>query len=366
MRKIDSEISHDMERIDAHTHHPGDVPQSAAFLREMELKLINIAIAVQSKDWRSEGVWAADRYRSLADSHPDRYAWCTSFDLPNCEDPDYAERVIEGLKKDLDAGAVACKFWKNIGLEVRTQSGGYMQLDDPCLTPIFSYLQNAEVTVVIHAGDPQKYWKPQRNGSGRCAYHGDLPSSRRNRGADMPSYEEILAARDRILMHYPKLQVVGAHLGSHERDLVGLARRLDRHPNFAVDTAARTLDLAHHDGTVVREFFTKYQDRIIWGTDLGAWRVQSGMAVEEANASLACLRQDYLEEFAFYETSDQLRIHNFTWNKITPTELSAAGNHSRLPGEPVAGLGLSKEILQKFYCSNAKCWFPRLSTQRED
>lgn len=363
MRSIDGEDSHEMERIDAHTHHPGDVPQSAAFLREMKLKLINIAIAVSSKDWRSEGVWAADRYRNLADSHPDRYAWCTSFDLPNGEDPHYAEMVIESLKKDLDAGAVACKFWKNIGLEVRAQSGVYLQLDDPCLAPIFSYLQNAEVTVVIHAGDPQKYWKALRRGSGRYAYHGDLQSSRRNSGCGIPTYEEILAARDRVLMLYPKLQVVGAHLGSHERDLIGLARRLDRYPNFAVDTAARVLDLAHHDRAVVREFFAKYQDRIIWGTDLGAWRIQSLMAAEEARASLDCLRQDYLEEFTFYETSDQLRIHNFTWNKTTPAELLAAGSRSRLPGEPVAGLGLSKGILQKFYCSNAKSWFPRLPTQ---
>ena len=169
--------SHDMEKIDAHTHHPGDVPESAALLQELKLKLINIAIAVRSKDWRSEGTWGADRYRDLARSHPDRYAWCTSFDLPKGDDPEYAEMVIEGLKKDLAAGAVACKFWKNIGLEVRTPSGGYLQVDDLCLSPIFSYLQNAGVTVVIHAGDPQKYWKPLSDGSGRYAYYGDLQSS---------------------------------------------------------------------------------------------------------------------------------------------------------------------------------------------
>jgi hypothetical protein len=135
---------------------------------------------------------------------------------------------------------------------------------------------------------------------------------------------------------------------------------LDRHPNFAVDTAARVLDLAHHDRAVVRDFFAKYQDRIIWGTDLGAWRVQSGMSAEEVRVSLDCLRQDYLEEFCFYETSDELQIHNFTWNKTTPAELLAVGTRSRL-GEPVAGLGLPKQILKNFYCSNAKRWFPRLS-----
>jgi predicted TIM-barrel fold metal-dependent hydrolase len=361
-RSVGREDSHEMEKIDAHTHHPGDIPESAALLQELKLKLINIAIAVRSKDWRSEGVWGADRYRNLAHSHPDRYAWCTSFDLPNGKDPDYAERVIESLKKDLAAGAVACKFWKNIGLQVRTRSGGYMQADDVCLAPIFSYLQNAGVSVVIHAGDPQKYWEPLEEESGRYTYCGDLQPSSLDQRREIPTYGEILAARDRILMLYPRLQVVGAHLGSHERDLAGLAERLDRYPNFAVDTAARALDLAHHDRAVVRDFFAKYQGRIIWGTDLGAWRVQSGMSAEEARACLDCLRQDYLEEFTFYETSDQLRIHNFTWNKMTPAELLAAGSRSRLPGEPVAGLRLPKQILQKFYCSNAKRWFPRLTT----
>lgn len=359
---ITGEDSHEMEKIDAHTHHPGDVCESVALLQELNLRVINIAIAVSSKDWRSEGVWAADRYRNLARSHPDRYAWCTSFDLPNGEAPEYAEMVIESLKKDLAAGAVACKFWKNIGLEVRTPSGGYLQVDDPCLAPIFSYLQNTGVTVVIHAGDPQKYWKPLKDGSGRYAYDGDLQPPQQDRRCAVPSLEEILAARDRILMLYPRLKVVGAHLGSHERDLVGLAQRLDRFPNFAVDTAARVLDLAHHDRAVVRDFFAKYQDRIIWGTDLGAWRVQSGMGAEEVRASLDCLRQDYLEEFAFYETSDELQIHNFTWNKTTPAEILAAGSRSRL-GEPVAGLGLPKQILKNIYCSNAKRWFPRLSTE---
>jgi predicted TIM-barrel fold metal-dependent hydrolase len=151
---IDGGDFHEMEKIDAHTHHPGNIPQSIALLQELKLKLVNIAIAVSSKDWRSEGVWGADRYRDLALSHPDRYAWCTSFDLPDGEDPNYAEKVIEGLKKDFAAGAIACKFWKNIGLEVRTKSGAYLQMDDACLAPIFSYLQNAGVTVVIHAGDP--------------------------------------------------------------------------------------------------------------------------------------------------------------------------------------------------------------------
>ena len=56
---------------------------------------------------------------------------------------------------------------------------------------------------------------------------------------DAPGKEAILTARDRVLARYPRLRVVGCHLGSDEDNLKQLARRLDAYPNFAVDTAAR-------------------------------------------------------------------------------------------------------------------------------
>ena len=56
---------------------------------------------------------------------------------------------------------------------------------------------------------------------------------------DHPRKETILAARDHLLAENPKLRVVGAHLGSMETDVDEIAKRFDRYPNFAVDTAAR-------------------------------------------------------------------------------------------------------------------------------
>jgi len=54
-------------------------------------------------------------YRRLAQEHPDRYVWCTSFDLPRFDDPRYLEKVLEDLDRDFDAGAIACKVWKISG-----------------------------------------------------------------------------------------------------------------------------------------------------------------------------------------------------------------------------------------------------------
>ena len=85
--------------------------------------------------------------------------------------------------------------------------------------------------------------------------------------AGAPAKEVILAARDRVLARYPKLRVVGCHLGSDEDDLSRLAQRLDAYPNFAVDTAARIRYFARGDRDRAREFLIRYQDRILYATD---------------------------------------------------------------------------------------------------
>ena len=70
-----------------------------------------------------------------------------------------------------------------------------------------------------------------------CAYYSDNPQWHMYGKAGAPVKEDILKARDRVLARYPKLRVVGCHLGSDEDDLGRLAKRLDAYPNFAVDTA---------------------------------------------------------------------------------------------------------------------------------
>src|SRR5262249_30185001 len=81
-----------------------------------------------------------------------------------------------------------------------------------------------------------------------------------------PAKEEILAARDRVLSRHPKLRMIGCHIGSNEQDLTRAARRLDAHPNFVMDLAARVRILMRQDPKTVREFVLKYADRLLYGT----------------------------------------------------------------------------------------------------
>ncbi|MBA4141291.1 MAG: amidohydrolase family protein [Segetibacter sp.] len=76
-----------------------------------------------------------------------------------------------------------------------------------------------------------------------------------------------------MLEKHPDLKFIGAHLGSLEWSIEELAKRLDKFPNMAVDMAARLSGLQYLAVTNwrgVRDFFIKYQDRLIYATDLEA------------------------------------------------------------------------------------------------
>ncbi len=144
---------------------------------------------------------------------------------------------------------------------------------------------------------------------------------------------DILQARDRVISRYPKLRVVGCHLGSNEEDLNALAKRLDRLANFAVDLAARIRYFAAGDRDKAREFLIRYQDRITYGTD---FTLPTGGGDQGASSSLTAQ-------------------HDRDWQY-----LASAGTVSYNRRE-VKGLGLPPEVLRKIFRENALRWFPGIA-----
>jgi hypothetical protein len=88
---------------------------------------------------------------------------------------------------------------------------------------------------------------------------------------EQPSYESLIAARDRFVARHPKLNFIGAHMASLEWSVDELAKFLDAYPNATADLAARMTQVQYQsalDFDKVRRFFIKYQDRLLYGTDL--------------------------------------------------------------------------------------------------
>jgi predicted TIM-barrel fold metal-dependent hydrolase len=153
---------------------------------------------------------------------------------------------------------------------------------------------------------------------------------------ERPSKEAVLEARDRMLRDHPNLRVIGCHLGSMEEDVNDVARRLDQYPNFAVDTAERIIDLVLQPREKVRAFLVQYQDRVLYGTDLGL------MPWQEPVRTIHEMEETYARDWKFFATDEMVDYS----------------------GRRVRGLGLPDSVLRKLFRNNAIRWVPGLAPTR--
>ncbi len=322
-----------MPIIDAHIHYGDDDPELLDLLAQFDLKLLNITFVDQAHTpWREQ----ATTYNALAQRYPRRFAWCTSFDLPRFDDPHYVDQAVAGLQQDFASGAVACKIWKNVGMEVKTPAGAFFMVDDALFDPIFETIAASGRTLLTHIAEPLACWQPLNEQNPHYGYYSNHPEWHMYGRTNFPSHEELMAARDRVLTKHPKLRMVGAHLASLEWDVDVLAARLDRYPNLAVDISARLIDLVVQDSAKVRQFFLNYQDRILFGTDMVMRQRPSTMNSSERAAALQWLRTTYETHFAYFETTQSLTVR----------------------GRTTTGLGLPTPVLEKLYYHNAQHWYP--------
>ncbi|HLK59242.1 MAG TPA: amidohydrolase family protein [Chthonomonadaceae bacterium] len=322
-----------MKKIDAHIHFAADEPESLGILQENDLKLLNICVATSGPHpWREQ----AETYRRLIEEDPARFAWCTSFDLPRFDDPQYIEKVLEDLDRDFAAGAIACKVWKNIGMEVLAPSGAFLMPDDPLLDPIYLHITARNKALLMHIAEPLACWQPLDERNPHYGYYSKHPEWHMYGKSGMPSHSELIQARDNVLARHPELRIIGAHLGSLEYDVQEVANRFERFPNFAVDISARLADIAFQDTATVRQFFLDYQDRILFGTDLVSPLSMADQPTEQRERKLAYFKQSYREHFQYLETEDTFEML----------------------GREVQGIGLPPEVLEKVYYTNALRWYP--------
>lgn len=254
-----------MPVIDAHSHIVGDDAAVLSMLEDLGVHCFNICVARVGLTCDVQ----RQNYAQVAEDHPERYDWITAFEVPDFDDPNYVDRVIEQLDRDFANGAIGCKVWKNIGMEIKTPEGGYMQIDHPLLTPIFEHIERCDRTLLAHIGEPYACWQPLSYDSPHAPYYKEHPQWHMYNKPGVPGFEEISQAFDRLIERHRGLRIVGAHLGSQEYDLRAIARRFDRFPNYAVDTGARNYDLAFMDPGDVTEFLQQYPDRVLFGIDLG-------------------------------------------------------------------------------------------------
>jgi predicted TIM-barrel fold metal-dependent hydrolase len=314
--------------IDSHVHLYKDDPAFGAFMQRLKLRILDICVM----DDRDPSYNSVERQRSdvqrVVHSTSGRAVLCTTFSPYEFEQPGFSERTIRQLNRDFADGAVAVKIYKTMGMEIKTKAGKYLLPDDPAFEPIYKDIAAHHRTVVAHIAEPDSCWKPPDPASPDYEYYKEHPEEYAYAHPEWPSKAAILAARDHILAENPKLRVVGAHLGSMEADVDEMAQRFDRYPNFAVDTAARVPYFMLQPREKVRAFLIKYQDRILYATDL------------------VVLPQDNTEK-ALQEWST---IYERDW-KFFATDQTV-----QYKGHNAQGLKLPEPVLRKLYHDNAVRW----------
>jgi predicted TIM-barrel fold metal-dependent hydrolase len=318
----------DFERIDSHIHIHRDAPAFCSSLKEARWSGLDLVVCPTEKDEPFDLESKLDSTLKGSRASGGRLAWASTFDARGFESPDFAERSTARLRKSFNDGAIGVKIWKNIGMAIRSKSGAYLLPDAPSLLPVYEAILKADRTLVAHLAEPDGAWLPLDDKNPELPYYSKNPHWHML-GKGTPSKEAILSARDSVLARYPRLRVVGCHLGSDEDDLGRLAKRLDTYPNFAVDTAARIRYFARGDRDRAREFLTKYQDRILYATDFG---LRDASPEDGAKVLLA--------------------RHNRDWDFFSGDALM------EYEGRPTRGLALQDTVLRKIFRENARRWLP--------
>ena len=321
----------DFGRIDTHIHIHRDATALLAAIKAMNWHGLDIVVCPASGD---EAFDLEEKLRATLKVQRDSdgmLAWASTFDACGFESPGFSDRTIKRLRRSFEDGAVAVKIWKNIGMAIKSKSGAFLLPDDPTLLPIYEMIQRADRTLVAHLAEPNGAWMPLDARNPEFTYYSNNPQWHMYGKTGAPVKEDILKARDRLLARFPKLRVVGCHLGSDEDDLKRLANRLDAFPNFAVDTAARIRYFAQGNRDEVRQFLTRYQDRILYATDFSLREGDPAVAAKSLRA-----------------------VYNRDWDFFT------GGDMMEYAGRPTRGLALPDTVVRKIFRENALRWLPGL------
>ena len=322
----------DLHPIDVHVHVFENDPAFQAVLNRLHLNLVNILVMDDTLPYRKQlQPQIGDALAVVRASHG-HIALCTTFDPYNFNDQSFPNSAIKQLDENFAQGAVAVKIWKNIGMEIKDSNGKFIMPDDPKFSPIYKEIAKQDKTLMSHVAEPDVAWGPPDSSDPSWSYYQQNPQWFLYNRAGFPSKKTILEARDRVLADNPKLRMVGVHLGSMEKDLDGIASRLDRYPNFAVDTAARMEYLMLAPTEKVRAFLIKYQDRVLYGTDLDL------LATADVQETLKDWESTYARDWRFLATDETFE----------------------LDGRKIRGLKLPEPVLQKIYRNNALHWIPGL------
>jgi Amidohydrolase len=333
--KVSPEWLAGIAKIDAHVHLNGDEGVEPLFekLETENMKWLAICYDGLNLPEMESRKNIAEKFHERI---PERISWITSFQLADWNSPDWQKKVIDSLEESFEQGAVAVKVWKDIGMALKDPDNSLVMIDDPRFDPVFDYIRSRDKTLTGHVIEPKSCWLALEEMAlnNDRDYYSHHPEEHAYKNRDIPRYDKYIDALKGLLERQPDLRIVICHLAGLESDVEALGELLDKHPNFAVDTAARIGHLQALDRDKVRAFLIKYQDRVLYGTDL------------ETSSQDRTVSREFVKQAA--QTWERDRVYFSTDKEISVPELDC----------PVRGLALPAQVLRNIYYENARRWYP--------
>lgn len=317
------------KRIDAHIHYalPLTAETLVEFMERTGTDMANLVMVphTQRLSCVPEALMAKCKY-------PDRFFVFTSLDASEyyLHPKTLGKHMAAYAKRMMHCGCDGIKL-----IEGRPNMRRMMPIPDfdlPCWEPFWAYAEQERVPILWHVNDPQENWDPARVTEYRKA-HGDAYDE-----SDV-HYEDQYRQVETVLKRHPGLKIIFAHFFFLSGELPRLGKLLDTYPGILVDMTpgSEMYRILSDDHANAQAFFEKYQDRILYGTDIACRCIMPGqMSIFSEQENLR--RIELIDSFFSLETD---RIHEPDGEYLID-----------VPPFHIRGLDLSQEIIDQIYGGN--------------
>jgi len=300
--------------IEIHAHSYSDnEEQIAQWVRIMDEVGIQKAIVLTAQT----GAKFDSIYAGYA-KYPGRFeVWC-GFDYTGYDKPGFGPAAVAELERCARVGATGVgelgDKGKGMFYSKPTKAWG-MHFDDPRMAPLLEKCGELGLPINIHVGEPLWFYQPMdsTNDGLMSAFEWRLDNQK-----DIVDLTGMIDILERAVKPHPKTTFIACHFANLNHDLARLGELLDKYPNLYADISARYAESA----TIPRfaaAFINKYQDKLLYGTDLGNDPEMYRMTFRILESN----------DEHFYEI-DELR---YFWS--------------------LSGFGLNDKVLEKLYQKNA-------------
>jgi uncharacterized protein len=250
--------------------------------------------------------------------YKDRFElWC-GFNYTGYDKPGFGPDAVKELERCFKAGAKGIGELgdKGKGLFYCQPPAWGMHLDDPRMDMLIDKCGELGMPINIHVGEPQWFYEKMDSTNDGLI---NAFSWRLDNQEGILNLDEVLKTLENAVKKHPGTIFIACHLANQNTDLTKLGALLDKYPNLYADISARYAEQAPVP-RYTKAFLDKYQDRIIYGTDMGF------------NKSM------YETTFRILESTDE-HFYN----------IDLFGYHW-----PLYGFGLGDDTLKKIYKTNAE------------